>query len=103
MSGGRKEKPVFTFGTTEYCFQGLLVLVVALCTGHFKRYYYDCGSCLFAVLLSFAFFGLWHFEGVKLGTVICALCNGWIIGKISGALERRFAFRDSWPLRKYFA
>lgn len=41
---------------------------------------YDCISCLFSVVLSFAFFGFGHFEGVKLGTIICALINGSIIG-----------------------
>lgn len=42
---------------------------------------YDITSCLIAVILSFCFFGLWHFEGVKLGTIFCALVNGWIIGR----------------------
>ena len=175
--------PFFTFGTAEYCLQGVLLLLIALCVGRFKRYYffsfvtavlygftldgsmwlvarfpdfgsmgwvlyyvvgmlmgalgvslffhsyiapeayelfvkelsekfgvdihrfktgYDCASCLLSVVMSFAFFGLWHFEGVKLGTAIAAVCNGWIIGRISAAMEKRFAFRDSWKLRKYF-
>ena len=55
---------------------------------------YDCTSCLIAVVLSFVFFGLWHFEGVKLGTVFCALVNGWIIGRISVFLENRLEFKD---------
>lgn len=55
---------------------------------------YDCTSCLIAVVLSFVFFGLWHFEGVKLGTVFCALVNGWIIGRISVFLEKRLEFKD---------
>lgn len=63
---------------------------------------YDCISCLIGILLSFAFFGLWHFEGVKLGTVLCALINGWLIGRCSHLLERRFLFTDRFPLRKYF-
>lgn len=42
---------------------------------------YDCVSCAAGVILSFAFFGFGHFEGVKLGTVFCALINGWLIGK----------------------
>lgn len=63
---------------------------------------YDCVSCALAVVLSFAFFGLWHFEGVKLGTVFCALVNGWLIGLCTKALEKRFEFYDRWPLRKYF-
>lgn len=63
---------------------------------------YDCSSCLLSILLSFAFFGLWQFEGVKLGTVFCALVNGWLIGRCSSFFERRYQFRDSLPLQKYF-
>ena len=55
---------------------------------------YDCSSCLIGIVLSFAFFGLWHFEGVKFGTVFCALVNGWLIGIISKVIENRFEFKD---------
>lgn len=61
---------------------------------------YDCVSCFVAVVMSFAFFGLWHFEGVKLGTVFCALVNGWIIGRISKFFESRFDFKDGLSLRR---
>ena len=63
---------------------------------------YDCVSCAIAILLSFVFFGFGHFEGVKLGTVVCALVNGWMIGMVTKLLERTFLFRDGLPLRKYF-
>ena len=63
---------------------------------------YDLTSCLLAILLSFAFFGFWHFEGIKAGTLFCALFNGWLIGRISAILDRFFVFRDILPLRKYF-
>lgn len=63
---------------------------------------YDCTSCLVAIMMSFAFFGLWHFEGVKLGTVICALINGFIIGKCSGWITKTFEKKDALPLRKFF-
>lgn len=55
---------------------------------------YDCVSCGIGVILSFAFFGLGHFEGVKLGTIFCALINGTLIGWISRWLEERLDFRD---------
>lgn len=64
---------------------------------------YDCVSCAIGVILSFCFFGLWHFEGVKAGTILCALINGRLIGLCSRALEKRFDFKDSFPLRKYFS
>ena len=63
---------------------------------------YDCSSCLIGIVLSFAFFGLWHFEGVKFGTVICALINGTLIGKCSKMIESIFDFKDAFNLRKRF-
>lgn len=64
---------------------------------------YDITSCLIAVILSFAFFGFGRFEGVKAGTIICALLNGSIIGMFSRALEKRYDFVDRLPLRPYFS
>ena len=63
---------------------------------------YDCVSCLLGVVLSFIFFGFWHFEGVKLGTIICALVNGWLIGKSAKVFEYFFEFKDGLSFRKYF-
>ena len=53
---------------------------------------YDCISASLAVVLSFGFFGFGVFRGVGIGTIICALINGWMIGKISAFLEDRFEF-----------
>ena len=64
---------------------------------------YDLCSCLLAVILSFCFFGLWHFEGVKWGTIVCALINGGLIGLCTKLLDRRFDFRDSLPWRSFFS
>lgn len=69
---------------------------------HFKTAY-DCVSCLVGVAMSFLAFGLWHFEGVKWGTILCALINGWIIGRFSTFYERHWTFYDRFPWRKYFA
>ncbi len=63
---------------------------------------YDCCSCLVAVVMSFLVFGLWHFEGVKWGTILCALVNGWIIGRFSAFYEKHWTFYDCFPWRKYF-
>ena len=60
---------------------------------------YDCISCAAAVVMSLAFFG--RLEGVKLGTVICALINGRLIGISSELMERAFVFEDGLKLRKY--
>ena len=59
-------------------------------------------SCGVGVVLSFAFFGLWHFEGVKLGTILCALVNGSIIGWCTKGFEARFEFKDRLKLRRVF-
>ena len=53
---------------------------------------YDCISASLAVILSFAFFGFGVFRGVGIGTIICALINGYLIGKISAFFEDRFEF-----------
>ena len=64
---------------------------------------YDISSCLIAVVLSFIFYGFGHFEGVKFGTVFCALINGTLIGLISCFFEKRFEFVDRVPLSYLFA
>lgn len=63
---------------------------------------YDCASCAIGIILSFAFFGMWQFVGVKLGTIICALINGITIGFISRVLEKHFDFSDRFKLRRFF-
>ena len=83
----------------------LFVKEVSAKTGmdiHRFKTLYDCVSCGIGVLLSFAFFGLWHFEGVKLGTILCALVNGSIIGACTRFFETRFVFEDALPYRKLF-
>ncbi|MBR3382545.1 MAG: hypothetical protein IKG85_05855 [Clostridia bacterium] len=63
---------------------------------------YDIISCAVGVALSFIFFGLWRFEGVKLGTIICAILNGPLIGIVSKGLNSVFSFRDGLPKLKAF-
>lgn len=61
---------------------------------HTVKTVYDCSSCVLSIVMSFAFFGFGHFEGVKFGTIICAVVNGWLIKRISIILERHFDFKD---------
>lgn len=63
---------------------------------------YDCVSCLVGVVLSFVFFGFGTFRGVKWGTVLCALVNGFLISRCSAFWDRHCLFRDGLPLRCYF-
>ena len=59
---------------------------------------YDCCSCILSIALSLIFFGT--FVGVKWGTIICALVNGWLISSVGKVLEEKFYFKDAFPLRK---
>ena len=63
---------------------------------------YDCTSCLVGLILSFLVFGFGHFVGVKWGTIVCALINGWIIGRFSAFYDRHFQFFDRFAWRKFF-
>lgn len=63
---------------------------------------YDCISTVLGIAMSFAFFGFGVFEGVKLGTVICALVNGFLIGKFTKLLEKYFVFENRFGFEKYF-
>lgn len=58
---------------------------------------YDCSSCFVSVLLSFSFFGLFHFRGVGFGTLISALCSGALVGLVGRFLERHFDLRPAFP------
>ena len=63
---------------------------------------YDCVSCLIGVVLSFLFFGFGRFEGVKIGTILCALCNGFVIGRFTIVLEKMWVFKDGLSIKKLF-
>lgn len=59
---------------------------------------YDCCSCTISVVLSLCFFR--SFVGVKWGTIVCAIINGWLIGRISRFFDTRYVFQDALPLRE---
>ena len=63
---------------------------------------YDIASCLLAVILSFSFFGLWEFEGVKWGTFICALVTGPLITLFGKIFDSKFEYKDGLKFRKFF-
>lgn len=69
---------------------------------HRVKTVYDLCSCALAVVLSFAFFSFGVFEGVKLGTIICALVNGTLIGMFSRLWNSCFYFSDALKLRPLF-
>jgi len=61
---------------------------------------YDCTCCVVAIAMPYLFFG--GLRGVGIGTVICALVNGIIIGQCSKFLEKYIDFSPKLPLAKYF-
>lgn len=63
---------------------------------------YDCFSVVLGILLSFSFFGFGVFEGVKWGTMICALINGFLISRFTKLLEHFFVFKNRLKIEKYF-
>lgn len=63
---------------------------------------YDCTSLAVSVIMSFVFFGFGVFEGVKWGTVLCAVINGALISCFTRILERIFRFENTLKLEKYF-
>ncbi len=63
---------------------------------------FDCFSVVLGIILSFSFFGFGVFEGVKLGTIICAFINGFLIGRFSKLLEYFFNFKNKLSMEKYF-
>ena len=63
---------------------------------------FDCFSVILGIILSFSFFGFGVFEGVKLGTVLCALINGFLISRFTKLLEGKFEFKNGLPLQKFF-
>ena len=70
---------------------------------HKCKMIYDCSSLLVSVVLSFAFFGLWQFNGIHVGTLASALLNGPLIKLWNTLYDRLFRFEDKFPLRKLFA
>ncbi len=71
---------------------------------HKVKTVYDCISCAVAVAMSFAAFGVGTFVGVKWGTIVCALMNGWLISRWDKLFDQRFTFGDALPkLRKWFS
>ncbi len=61
---------------------------------------YDCINTLIGVILSFTFFGFGVFRGVGIGTIACALINGFLIGRISLLLEKHFTFKNRFTFKK---
>ncbi len=63
---------------------------------------YDCISVVIGIIMSFAFFGFGVLRGIGVGTIFCALINGFLIGRFSELLERHFDFKNRFKIQKCF-
>jgi len=61
---------------------------------------YDISSLILAVILSFAFFGVWTFKGIGWGTLIIPFINGPLIGMFDKLLHKRFEFKEALQRKK---
>lgn len=69
---------------------------------HKIKTFYDCGSLLLTIILSFAFFKMIRFDVVGIGTVVCAFVYGTIINLFQKLYGKIFVFKDKFPIRKHF-
>ncbi len=58
---------------------------------------FDCSLCIIAVVMSFLLFG--KLEGVGIGTVICALIYGTLIGLFTKLFDKIWAFKDKFNFK----
>ena len=63
---------------------------------------YDYTSVVLGIIMSFAFFGFGVFRGIDIGTILCAIVNGILIGRFSKLLEKHFEFKNKFRIQKYF-
>lgn len=82
----------------------LFVKEFSICFGkdiHKVKIAYDIFFCVLSIVLNLLLFK--GFVGIGIGTVVTALLNGVLIGKISGILDKHFEFKAALPkLEKYF-
>lgn len=58
---------------------------------------FDCLFCVIAAVMSLMFFG--EIRGIGIGTVVCALIYGTLIGLFAKLFERIWLFRDAFNLK----
>ena len=68
---------------------------------HKVKIAYDIFFCVLSIVLNLLLFK--GFVGIGIGTIVTALLNGVLIGKISSLLDKHFEFKAALPkLEKYF-
>ena len=67
--------------------------------GKFKTSY-DLASLLISLILTLLFFG--ELRGIGVGTLVCAVLNGFLISRMTKLCNKFFVFRDAFDIRKRF-
>ncbi len=86
------------------CAYELFVKEIALFSGKklgTVKIIFDYSCMLVSLILTFALFGFGHFEGIKWGTIITILINGWLISFVIAFLDKHFEVKDLLGLRKF--
>lgn len=65
---------------------------------------YDCASLVCSIVLNFVAFGfaLGFYEGIGVGTLISALCNGFMVSVFTKLYDKVWVFKDKFTLRPFF-
>ena len=61
---------------------------------------FDCTCCVLAAVMSLLFFG--KFRGIGIGTVLCALVYGTLIGCFTKLFDKIWVFKDKFKFRNFF-
>ncbi len=84
---------VYEFYEKEICKRFDLQPVVA-------HWVYAIISGIFAIAISFHFFGAWTFVGVNIGTILYTLSNILLYRPVDKFIEKHFKFRDKYKMLK---
>ncbi len=63
---------------------------------------YDISFLFISIAMSFAFFGMWQFKGVSIGTIITAIIGGYLVNIFIKLTDKLFVFKDAFKFRSFF-
>ena len=82
---------------TKICFKQFISALFRICIMKKRVFYTELSYVLGLIIMAFGVF-----KGIEIGTVVCALVNGFLISRFSKLLEKHFDFRNKFKIRKYF-
>lgn len=66
------------------------------------KFIFDLSFFALSIIMSFAFFGFGKFQGIGIGTVVCAFVNGILISTYLRLFDKHFQTVDLFKLRRFF-